>query len=86
MFNSDTSPLKDWKLGRLNHVAIAVPDLDKATTLYRDVLGAHVSDVVVRTSHYLFSKRCHCFIPLSSLSQNMASTLYLLNWATPKLR
>ena len=32
--------MKDWKLGRLNQVAIAVPDLKKATQLYRDVLGA----------------------------------------------
>jgi methylmalonyl-CoA/ethylmalonyl-CoA epimerase len=30
-------------LGRLNHVAIAVPDLDTATTTYRDMLGATVS-------------------------------------------
>lgn len=30
-------------LGRLNHVAIAVPDLDKAAALYRDTLGAVVS-------------------------------------------
>jgi methylmalonyl-CoA/ethylmalonyl-CoA epimerase len=28
---------------RLNHVAIAVPDLRKATAFYRDVLGAKVS-------------------------------------------
>lgn len=27
-------------IGRLNHVAIAVPDLAAATTLYRDTLGA----------------------------------------------
>ena len=39
--------MKDWKLGRLNHVAIAVPDLEKAIQLYRYVLGADVSDVVV---------------------------------------
>merc|ERR1719357_1499594 len=32
-----------WNLGRLNHVAIAVPDLDEATSFYRDVLGADVS-------------------------------------------
>lgn len=34
-----------WQLqvGRLNHVAIAVPDLKAATALYRDVLGAKVS-------------------------------------------
>jgi methylmalonyl-CoA/ethylmalonyl-CoA epimerase len=30
-------------LGRLNHVAIAVPDLAKATALYREALGAEVS-------------------------------------------
>ena len=30
-------------LGRLNHVAIAVPDLTKAAAVYRDMLGAHVS-------------------------------------------
>ena len=30
-------------IGRLNHVAIAVPDLAAATALYRDALGAEVS-------------------------------------------
>lgn len=30
-------------LGRLNHVAIAVPDLAAAAALYRDTLGASVS-------------------------------------------
>jgi methylmalonyl-CoA/ethylmalonyl-CoA epimerase len=30
-------------IGRLNHVAIVVPDLARATALYRDVLGAEVS-------------------------------------------
>lgn len=29
-------------IGRLNHVAIAVPDLDAAAALYRDTLGAIV--------------------------------------------
>jgi methylmalonyl-CoA/ethylmalonyl-CoA epimerase len=29
-------------IGRLNHVAIAVPDLDAAIALYRDTLGATV--------------------------------------------
>jgi len=29
-------------IGRLNHVAIAVPDLDAAAALYRDALGAEV--------------------------------------------
>ena len=30
-------------LGRLNHVAIAVKDIEAATRTYRDVLGAEVS-------------------------------------------
>ena len=30
-------------LGRLNHVAIAVPDLASATAMYRDTLGAAVT-------------------------------------------
>ena len=29
-------------IGRLNHVAIAVPDLDAAAAQYRDILGAEV--------------------------------------------
>ena len=36
-------PSKLWQLGRLNHVAIAVPELESATALYRDVLGGDVS-------------------------------------------
>ena len=39
---------RPWSLGRLNHVAIALPDLQAATSFYRDVLGATVSDVMVR--------------------------------------
>ena len=32
------------EITRMNHVAIAVPDLDAAAALYRDVLGCPVSD------------------------------------------
>ena len=31
-------------IGRLNHIAIVVPDLAAASTLYREVLGARVSE------------------------------------------
>lgn len=31
-------------IGKLNHVAIAVPDLEAAAATYRDTLGAKVSD------------------------------------------
>ncbi|XP_003505719.1 methylmalonyl-CoA epimerase, mitochondrial isoform X2 [Cricetulus griseus] len=40
-----------WNLGRLNHVAIAVPDLEKASAFYRDVLGAQVSKAVPLPEH-----------------------------------
>lgn len=40
-----------WKLGRLNHVAIAVPDLEKATAFYKNILGAQVSESVPLPEH-----------------------------------
>lgn len=44
-----------WKLGRLNHVAIATPDLEKSTALYRDVLGAEVSGVEALPEHGVYT-------------------------------
>ena len=38
-------------IGRLNHVAIAVPDLAAAAARYRDVLGAKVSAPVDQPEH-----------------------------------
>jgi methylmalonyl-CoA/ethylmalonyl-CoA epimerase len=38
-------------IGRLNHVAIAVPDLAAATAVYRDMLGAHVSEPQALPEH-----------------------------------
>ena len=38
-------------IGRLNHVAIAVKDLTKAAALYRDTLGATVSEAVPQPEH-----------------------------------
>jgi methylmalonyl-CoA/ethylmalonyl-CoA epimerase len=38
-------------LGRLNHVAIAVPDIAAAAGIYRDTLGADVSDSVPQPDH-----------------------------------
>ncbi|XP_062947787.1 methylmalonyl-CoA epimerase, mitochondrial isoform X2 [Cynocephalus volans] len=34
-----------WNLGRLNHVAIAVPDLEKAMAFYKNILGAQVDNI-----------------------------------------
>ena len=38
-------------IGRLNHIAIAVPDLDAATATYRDVLGGAVSQPLDQPGH-----------------------------------
>ena len=38
-------------IGRLNHVAIAVPDLEAAARQYRDVLGASVSAIEDQPEH-----------------------------------
>ena len=38
-------------IGRLNHVAIAVPDLEAATALYKDTLGAQVSEPLPQPEH-----------------------------------
>lgn len=38
-------------IGKLNHVAIAVPDLDAATATYRDTLGAKVSAPIEVAEH-----------------------------------
>ena len=38
-------------IGRLNHVAIAVPDLEAAAAQYRDVLGARVSEPLDQPAH-----------------------------------
>lgn len=38
-------------IGRLNHIAIAVPDLAAAVAKYRDMLGAHVGAVQALPEH-----------------------------------
>jgi methylmalonyl-CoA/ethylmalonyl-CoA epimerase len=38
-------------IGRLNHIAIAVPDLMAATAKYRDLLGAHVKQPQALPEH-----------------------------------
>jgi methylmalonyl-CoA/ethylmalonyl-CoA epimerase len=38
-------------IGRLNHVAVVVPDLEKAAAVYRDTLGARVSAAVDLPEH-----------------------------------
>ena len=45
---------KVWSLGKLNHVAIAVPNLEKAISFYKNVLNAKkVSETLVRKINIL---------------------------------
>ena len=44
-----------WKLGKLNHVAIAVTDLEKSMAMYRDVLGAVVSEPEPQEEHGVYT-------------------------------
>jgi methylmalonyl-CoA/ethylmalonyl-CoA epimerase len=48
---SDTTFFEGLMIGKLNHVAIAVPDLDAAAKLYRDTLGAKVSPPLAQPAH-----------------------------------
>ena len=38
-------------IGKLNHIAIAVPDLAAASAIYRDTLGARVSEALELPAH-----------------------------------
>ncbi len=38
-------------IGRLNHVAIAVPDLEAAAAIYKDTLGAKISEPISLPEH-----------------------------------
>jgi methylmalonyl-CoA/ethylmalonyl-CoA epimerase len=38
-------------IGRLNHVAIAVPDIAAAARVYRETLGAEISPAVAQPDH-----------------------------------
>ena len=55
-------------IGRLNHVAIAVPDLAAATQVYRDTLGARVSEAVDQPEHGVTTVFIELPTPRSSCS------------------
>lgn len=58
-------------LNRLNHVAIAVPDLAAAAAFYRDVLGAEVSEPVDLMDHGITS----LFIQLPNVKLELLAPL-----------
>ncbi|ESP00342.1 hypothetical protein LOTGIDRAFT_140877, partial [Lottia gigantea] len=44
-----------WKVGKINHVAMAVPNMEKAASMYRDVLGAKVSEKMPQEEHGVYT-------------------------------
>jgi methylmalonyl-CoA/ethylmalonyl-CoA epimerase len=58
-------------LNRLNHVAIAVPDLMAAAAFYRDVLGAEVSKPIDLIEHGVTS----VFVKLSNVKLELLTPL-----------
>jgi methylmalonyl-CoA/ethylmalonyl-CoA epimerase len=63
-------------IGRLNHVAIAVPDLDAAARTYREVLGAEVSAPQDEPDHGVR-------VIFVTLSNTKVELLYPLSEASP---
>lgn len=58
-------------LKRLNHVAIAVPDLSAALEFYRDILGAQVSEPIDLIDHGVTS----VFVQLSNVKLELLTPL-----------
>lgn len=50
-FSAASVPEALWKLGRLNHIAIATPDLAKSASLYKNILGAEISEPQALPDH-----------------------------------
>ena len=50
-FEGEAVQIRGHMIGRLNHVAIAVPNLTAAARLYRETLGADVSEPVDMPEH-----------------------------------
>lgn len=44
-----------WNIGKINHVAMATPDIDKAASMFRDVLGAKVSEKHPQPDHGVYT-------------------------------
>ena len=56
-------------IGRLNHVAIAVPDIEAARATYAGVLGAQVSEPEVLSEHGVTSRHLHGALVVERVDQ-----------------
>ncbi|KAJ2158410.1 hypothetical protein GGF46_003790 [Coemansia sp. RSA 552] len=56
LISQATKDTPAWKLGRLNHVAIAVPDMEQASAFWRHVMQAErVSERVAMPEHGVYT-------------------------------
>ncbi|XP_067130621.1 methylmalonyl-CoA epimerase, mitochondrial-like isoform X2 [Centruroides vittatus] len=53
--HSTQSQARSWKVLKVNHVAVAVPDLEKTSFLYRDILGIKTSEPVIQPEHGVYT-------------------------------
>ncbi|XP_045156453.2 methylmalonyl-CoA epimerase, mitochondrial-like isoform X1 [Mercenaria mercenaria] len=53
--HTSAATLQKWKIGKINHIAIATPDIEKTAALYRDVLGAKVSEKHPQPDHGVYT-------------------------------
>ena len=74
-------------IGRLNHIAIAVPDLAKASELYRTVMGAKVSAPKEQPAHgvtvvfvELPNTKIELLEPLAIEDRDLPAFLQVLPW------
>jgi hypothetical protein len=62
LFSLKQVPKALWSLGKLNHVAIAVPNLKQATDMYKNVLQAeHVSEAVALPDHGVYTVESYIY-------------------------
>lgn len=46
---------RTWNVLKVNHVAVAVPDLEKISTLYKDILGIKTSEPEAQPEHGVYT-------------------------------
>ena len=74
-------------IGRLNHIAIAVPDLEEAIKIYRDTLGAKEADAKARieTINTRLSQLVLDLDREAALNSDAVETIKSLEWEADQL-
>jgi methylmalonyl-CoA/ethylmalonyl-CoA epimerase len=71
-------------IGRLNHVAIAVRDIAKASMVYRDTLGAEVSAKVPQPEHGVST--VFITLPNTKIEKNPDGGIHHVCYEVPDIR